>query len=147
VSPPLVISARSALPDQLCPISAAPSSRWPAGWSHEHIRLLAEQGVRLGINLRKTTGQPRPLRVVREKTAELLGNRPESGLILLRDLRKLHLDLVGLSVDWQILAQTAQGAKDDELLALTQKCHPDVLRRARWANDMIKVVSPQEMAT
>ncbi|NED96667.1 hypothetical protein G1H11_15260 [Phytoactinopolyspora alkaliphila] len=118
-----------------------------AGWSHRHIRLLAEQGDRLGINLRDTTGRSRPLRVVRERTAELLGHRPESGLLLLRDLRKLHLDLVGLSVDWEILGQTAQGAKDDELLALTQKCHPDVLRQARWANNMIKVVSPQEMAS
>lgn len=118
-----------------------------AGWSHEHIRLLAEQGVRQGVNLKDTTGNPRPLRMVREKTGELLGSRPQSGLILLRDLRKLHLDLVGLSVDWEILGQTAQGAKDDELLALTDRCHPDVIRQARWANNMIKVVSPQEMAS
>jgi hypothetical protein len=54
---------------------------------------------------------------------------------------------VGLSVDWEMLAQTAQGLKNDELLTLAQGCHPDVLRQARWGKSMIKVVSPQIMAS
>lgn len=115
-------------------------------WSQEHVRLLAEEADRLGLNLSETVDTSRPLRTVRETAAAVLGHRPESGLLLLRDLRKLHLDLVGLSLDWEVLGQTAQGVKDDELLALTQRCHPDTLRQARWANNMVKVVSPQVMA-
>jgi hypothetical protein len=117
-----------------------------AEWSREHIKLIAEQAGRRGLTLEEDPGSASPLSGVREKVAELVGRRPEPGLLLLRDLRQIHLDCVGLSVDWEILAQTAQALKDDDLLALSQRCHPDVLRQARWANSMIKVMSPQIMA-
>jgi hypothetical protein len=118
-----------------------------AAWSREHARLLAEHADRRGLALKEDDGDGSPLSTLREKVAELAGRRPEPGLLLLRDLRRMHLDCVGLSVDWEILAQTAQGLKDDDLLALAQRCHPDVLRQARWANSMIKVMSPQIMAS
>jgi hypothetical protein len=117
-----------------------------AACSREHVRLLVESAGRRGLALEEDEGDTSPLSTVREKVAELVGRRPESGLLLLRDLRRVHLDCVGLSVDWEILAQTAQGLKDDDLLVLSQRCHPDVLRQARWANSMIKVMSPQIMA-
>jgi hypothetical protein len=117
-----------------------------AAWSTEHIRLLLDQAGRRGLSLDEDSGAPSPLASLREKAAEVIGRRPEPGLLLLRDLRRIHLDCVGLSVDWEMLAQTAQGLKDDELLALSQRCHPDALRQARWANSMIKVMSPQIMA-
>ncbi|WP_129668042.1 hypothetical protein [Phytoactinopolyspora endophytica] len=120
-----------------------------ARWSDEHVRLLREQGQRLGIDLKvdDAGSGPRPLRAVREKLSELSSRRPESGLLLLWDMRGLHLDLIGLSLDWEILGQTAQAIKDDELLSLTQRCHPDTLRQAAWANEMVKVISPQAMAS
>jgi hypothetical protein len=118
-----------------------------AAWSQEHIRLLADEASRRGVSLDGDPGGASPLSTVREKVAELVGRRPEPGLLLLRDLRRIHLDCVGLSVDWEILCQTAQGLKDDDLLALCQRCHPDTLRQARWANSMIKVMSPQIMAS
>lgn len=118
-----------------------------ARWSHEHVRLIAEEAARVGVQLDEEGKEPGPLSLVREKVAEWVGRRPEPGLLLLRDLRRIHLDCVGLSVDWELLAQTAQGIKDDELLALAQRCHPDTLRQARWANSMIKVISPQIMSS
>jgi hypothetical protein len=118
-----------------------------ARWSHEHVRLLSEAATQMGATLDPDADEPGPLTAVREKTAELLGRRPEPGLLLLRDLRKLHLDAVGLSVDWEVLGQTAQATKNDSLLELVQRCHPDTLRQARWANTMIKVLSPQIMAS
>lgn len=36
----------------------------------------------------------------RERASELLGRRPESGLLLLRDLRRLHLLYAEASIDW-----------------------------------------------
>jgi hypothetical protein len=52
-----------------------------------------------------------------------------------------------VSVDWELLGQTAQATKNEQLLELVQRCHPDTLRQARWANSMIKVLSPQIMAS
>ena len=118
-----------------------------AAWSHEHIRLIVDQAGRRGLSLEEDSRDTSPLSTVREKVAELVGRRPEPGLLLLRDLRRIHLDCVGLSVDWELLAQTAQALKDEHLLALAQRCHPDTLRQARWANSMIKVMSPQIMAS
>jgi len=117
-----------------------------AEWSREHVRLLADHAGRRGLSLDQDADGSSPLSTVREKVAELVGRRPEAGLLLLRDLRQIHLDCVGVSVDWEMLAQTAQGLRDDDLLALSQRCHPDSLRQARWANSMIKVMSPQIMA-
>ena len=53
----------------------------------------------------------------------------------------------GVSLDWEILAQTAQALKDTELLALTQKCHPQTLRQMQWANAALKENAAQIMVT
>ncbi|WP_298331417.1 hypothetical protein [Haloactinopolyspora sp.] len=118
-----------------------------ARWSRRHVDLLAEAGQRHGAELDHADDDSSWLRPVREKASELFGRRPETGLVLLRDLRELHLDLVGLSVDWEILAQAAQGVKDSDLLDVAQTCHPETLRQARWTNAMIKVISPQVIAS
>jgi hypothetical protein len=47
------------------------------------------------------------------------------------------------SAAWEMLAQAAQAAKNTELLELTSDCHPETLRQVRWANTMIKNLSPQ----
>lgn len=38
------------------------------------------------------------------------------------------------------------GTKDDELLELTKRCHPQTLRQMRWANAMLKELSPQALS-
>jgi hypothetical protein len=87
------------------------------------------------------------LDTVREKGSEMVGRRPESGLLLLRDLRKLYALASEASIDWVILGQGAQAAKDRELLQATKECHPDTLRTLKWANTMIKNVSPQVLTS
>jgi hypothetical protein len=84
---------------------------------------------------------------VRNKASELVGRRPEPGLLLLADLRHLHRVAAGVSLDWELLGQGAQAAKDSELLALTKRCHPQALRQMRWANAMLKVLAPQVLAS
>ena len=49
----------------------------------------------------------------------------------------------GVSLDWELLAQGAQAAKDAELQELASRCHPQTLRQLKWANAMLKVLSPQ----
>jgi len=83
------------------------------------------------------------LDTVWEKGSELVGRRPESGLLLLRDLRKLYILASEASINWVILGQGAQATKDRELLQTTKMCHPDTLRTLKWTNTKIKETSPQ----
>ena len=119
-----------------------------ARWSQQHGYELAEVGKRYGLMLADDVESDSGLLAgVREKVSELAGRRPEPGLLLLADLRHLHRVAAGVSLDWELLAQGAQAAKDSELLALTRRCHPQSLRQMRWANAMLKVLSPQVLAS
>jgi hypothetical protein len=114
-----------------------------AGWSQQHLRELAEHGRHYGVRL---SGQPRTSAVtgfVQSRMSGMLRHRPEPGLMLLADLRRIHRLAAGVSLDWELLAQGAQAAKDAELLGLASRCHPETLRQMRWANGMLKELSPQ----
>ena len=77
------------------------------------------------------------------RVSDLLRHRPEPGFLLLVDLRHLHRIAAGASLDWELLAQGAQAVRDTELLDLAMRCHPQTLRQMRWANAMLKELSPQ----
>jgi hypothetical protein len=93
------------------------------------------------------SGREGLLSAVREKTSELIGGRPQAGLVLLRDLRKLHLLAAVASINWTILGQGTQAAKDAELLSLVSECHAEELRALKWTTTHIKVVSPQVLSS
>ncbi len=119
-----------------------------AGWSKKHVAELARVGRDYGIDLDEhATEEPGLLAAAQQKAAELVGGRPEPGLLLLTDLRHLYRDTCGVSLDWEILAQTAQAKQDRELLALAKRCHPQTLRQSRWANAKIKEASAQAMVS
>jgi hypothetical protein len=119
-----------------------------AGWSREHVAELARIGRDFGLDLGPEASEdPGLLASVRQKTSELMGRRSTPGLLLLADLRHLYREASGTSLDWEILAQSAQGAKEQELLDLAERCHPQSLRQARWANSHLKVASPQVIAS
>ncbi|GGQ69076.1 hypothetical protein [Streptomyces pilosus] len=112
-----------------------------ARWSREHATRLAA----LGRDLSGPREHPSPgaLAALREKASQALGRRPETGLLLLHDLRDLHLAAVRNSLHWEMLAQAAQATRERNLLELVSACHPQTLRQMRWTNTMIKVLSPQ----
>ena len=116
-------------------------------WSTHHIKELARAGRRYGLNLGEEPRTTALTEGLQEKVGTMLGRRPEPALALLLDLRHLHRIAAGVSLDWELLAQGAQGAKDTELLALAEKCHPETLRQMRWANSMLKILSPQVLAS
>ncbi|WP_409468732.1 hypothetical protein [Streptomyces sp. HC307] len=125
-----------------------------AGWSRDHIQRLATAAHEHGLDLGDAPGASSVgvLSTLREKAAEAVGHRPERhrpepGLLLLRDLRELHLGATENSLHWEMLAQAAQATKDDELLALASACHPQTLRQMRWTNTMIKNLSPQVLTS
>jgi len=117
-------------------------------WSRDHVRELARSGRDHGLQLDEDVEEPSALAgEVREKAAELLGRRPEPGLLLLADLRRLYQMASGVSLDWEVLGQAAQAARDRELLALTTRCHPQTLRQARWANAQLKEAAAQVLVS
>ena len=119
-----------------------------AGWSQIHVRRIAEVGRDHGVRLNP---QPRwglpGAGALAQRVSTSLGRRPETGLLLLADLRRVHRKAAGVSLDWELLAQTAQAMKKRDLLELAQACHPQTLRTMRWANAHLKVVSPQVIAS
>jgi hypothetical protein len=119
-----------------------------ARWSQQHVRDLARIGRDYDVDLDpEPAGDPSLVAKVRQKGDELLGRHHEASLLLIADLRKVHRDAAGVSLDWEVLAQTAQALKDTALLAITKDCHPETLRQMRWANAKIKESSAQVMVT
>jgi hypothetical protein len=126
-----------------------------ASWARTHVRRLAEVGgeydVRLasGVDPEPTVAQVVDGVVDRVTRAigELVTARPDSGMALLAELRRVHLAAAAASVDWVVLGQAAQALRDEVLLDLVQECHPETLRTMRWANGRIKEAAPQAIAT
>jgi hypothetical protein len=115
-----------------------------AVWSQGHVRRIAAIGSRYGVELDpEPAGDPSLLQKVRQEAGDRLGRRSAPALLLLRDLRSVYMDASGVSVDWELLAQAAQGVRDRELLELASSCHPDTLRQARWANAQLKEKATQ----
>jgi hypothetical protein len=119
-----------------------------AGWSQIHVRKLAEVGPGYGAKLNPSPRWQIPaVGVLSRRVSTALARRPETGLVLLADLRRVHRKAAGVSVDWELLAQAAQAMKERPLLDLAQDCHPQTLRQMRWANAHLKVTSPQVIAS
>lgn len=118
-----------------------------AGWSQQHVDALAEAGRAFGLRLDHPARHADRLAPVRAKLSEMVGRRPEPGLLLLADLRRLHRKAAGASVDWELLAQGAQATKHPAVLDLAQRCHPQTLRQLKWTNAMLKTLSPQILAS
>ena len=118
-----------------------------ARWSLQNREALEPVLTRSGQDAdTETHAGPSLVQVVRERTAELLGRREETGLLLLRDLRHLHLMAEGQSVLWTMLGQAAQAQQDSELLQVVTTCHDRTMRTAVWCNAEIKALSPQVLS-
>jgi hypothetical protein len=119
-----------------------------ARWSQEHVRRLAAVGADYGLDLDPDPEDEATLLArLKQKGSELAGRFHEPGLLLLADLRHLHRTAAGVSLDWEVLAQTAQAMRDRELLGLAQECHPETLRQMRWADAKVKETAAQIMVT
>ena len=119
-----------------------------AVWSQDHVRLLAEAGERYGVDLDpEPAGDPSLAERVRQGVADRFRSPGGGRLQLLRDLRRIYVDASGVSVDWELVAQAAQGVRDRQLLELASSCHPDTLRQARWANSQLKESAPQILSS
>ncbi|MGV9676799.1 hypothetical protein ACWDSJ_16115 [Nocardia sp. NPDC003482] len=119
-----------------------------ADWSRAHQRALTRAARPRGVRIFMETALPHKVSsAVRQRTSELLGRRHTPALLLLRDLRTVHAKAVVVSLDWEILAQSAQATEDAELLELATRCHGETLRQMQWSNAKLKESAAQAIAT
>jgi len=119
-----------------------------AVWSRRHVAELAEAGREFGLELDPEAKHPAGLlESLQHKASELTGRRSAPGLLLLADLRHLYREAGGTALDWELLAQGAQGAKNKELLDFAERCQPQTLRVSTWAKAKLKESSPQVLAS
>jgi len=114
----------------------------------ERMKALEPHAERYDTKLRGEPGEGGGvLSTIREKGSELAGRRPEAGVLLVRDLRRLHLLAAEASIDWTILGQGAQAARDQELLDTVTECHPEALRALKWTTTRLKEAAPQVLTS
>jgi hypothetical protein len=118
-----------------------------AAWSRDNLTQLAGVASAHGLDLDAEAGRPSALSKMTQAAASLMGRRPEPGVLLLEDMRELYLRASGNSLAWEMLAQHAQAKQEKDVLELTSRCHPQTLRQVRWANTMLKTLSPQVLAS
>jgi hypothetical protein len=120
-----------------------------ASWSREHVRRLAEAGRSHGLDLdiEPTARRSLPADALQRATSLALGRLRSPSVLLLADLRGVHLAAAGVSVDWEVLAQSAQAAELGDLVELAADCHPQTLRQLRWTNAQLKELAAQAVLT
>jgi hypothetical protein len=116
----------------------------------DHLEALAPHASRYDVEVElhgDGAGPPKAVRAALGKGAELVGRRPEPGVLLLRDLRELHVRAAGASLDWVALGQGAQAARDTELLSVVSACHEETLRTLKWTTYRLKEAAPQVLTS
>jgi hypothetical protein len=111
-----------------------------------HVRAVAEK---FGTTLSEPGAErlTNVLSGLRHKTSELLGRRPESGLLLLRDLRELFLMAQEVNIHWLALGQVAQAVRDHDLLDEVSDLHKQTLTQIKWLKTRLKEATPQVLIT
>lgn len=114
----------------------------------EHAAKLAPVAERYGAAVDEEVGPDFWTGVLdraRRAVGAPLGRAPQSGLVLLRDLRELFLRAEECSITWVMVAQAAQAARDAQLLDIATGCHTETETQVKWFTTKIKLASPQAL--
>lgn len=66
-------------------------------------------------------------------------------LSLLRDLHDLYLMATECDITWTLVGQAAQGARDDDLLAVVHGCEHETSTQLKWLKTRMKEAAPQTL--
>jgi hypothetical protein len=119
----------------------------------EQCRARAESvraiGERHDISIREPHEAPWDtlLATVRRVGAEAVGRRPETGLLLLMDLRGIYTAAHEVDLYWIMLAQVAQALRDRQTLSEVDGLHRQLLTQIKWIKTKTKEATPQILAT
>lgn len=126
-------------------------TRMLSGWAEQRIRRLAPHAQRYDVDPDAGDADRGDghgvLARLRAAGAEVAGGRSDPGVLLLRDLRELHLAAARTSLAWTVLGQGAQAVSDGDLLAVATACHPQAIRTMEWTVQKVKDASPQVLAS
>jgi hypothetical protein len=115
-----------------------------------HAERLAPAAERYGEHVDEDDNDPDAwglvLESMRHKASELFGRRPEAGILLLHDLRRLFLAAENVAALWVMAGQAAQAKRDRELLQIVTECHTETDVQVKALMTHIKVSSPQALA-
>jgi hypothetical protein len=76
---------------------------------------------------------------------ELFHGPRSGGIGVLRDLHDLYLMAAECDICWTVVGQAAQGARDQELLAVVQRCESETALQLKWLRTRIKQAAPQAL--
>jgi hypothetical protein len=116
----------------------------------EHAREVRQWAERFDQDIHGSEGESalaNVMSLLRRKTSELVGRRPESGLLLLRDLRQLYLMAEEANVHWIALGQVAQALRDHDLLDQVSLLQKQTLTQIKWLKTRLREVTPQVLCT
>jgi hypothetical protein len=74
-----------------------------------------------------------------------LAETREGQIGLLRDLQDVHVLATLVQTTWTVLAQGAQGLRDQELLDVATRSNGDTSRQLTWLNTRMKAAAPQAL--
>lgn len=108
-----------------------------AGWSDQHRKDLAPVVERYGEQ--EDVDEPERLR------AEAMSSIREGEIGLLRDLQDLHLLATLVHSTWTVIAQGAQGLRDQQLLDIATSSDAETTRQLTWLTTRMKQAAPQAL--
>jgi hypothetical protein len=124
-------------------------------WRHAEqgsIKLLWISGTNPAVSLpelariRAILEAPEPFVVVQDAFLTETARRADrGGLGLLRDLHDLYLMATECEVTWALVGQAAQGARDRDLLEVSQGCDGEVAAQLKWLRTRMKQAAPQAL--
>jgi hypothetical protein len=77
--------------------------------------------------------------------SELFRGTRTGGIGLLRDLQDLYLMATECDICWTLVGQAAQGARDDDLLAVVRDCEAETSLQVAWLRSRMKQAAPQAL--
>ena len=76
---------------------------------------------------------------------DIFGGVRQGSLGLLRDLHDLYLMATECDILWTLVAQGAQGARDEDLLAAVGRCEEQTATQLAWLRTRMKQAAPQAL--
>jgi hypothetical protein len=77
--------------------------------------------------------------------SELFSGTRTGGIGLLRDLHDLYLMATECDICWTVVAQAAQGARDEELLGVVRRCEGETTIQLQWLRTRMKQAATQAL--
>jgi hypothetical protein len=77
--------------------------------------------------------------------SEIFAGPREGPLGLLRDLHDLYVMAAEVDIAWTLIAQAAQGARDEELLEAVESCEAETATQMAWLRTRMKQAAPQAL--